>query len=69
MLASAINDTPDTELPAAADHIRAAQEFAARTGDTDLFMTAFGPLDVEFHSHTVELEADEPTSQRSKATR
>lgn len=28
--------------------------------ETDLYMTALGPLKVEIHSNTVELEADDP---------
>ncbi|MFE9327058.1 helix-turn-helix domain-containing protein [Nocardia sp. NPDC052278] len=59
-LTGAINDARTLNYAAAADHVRAAHEFAARTGETDLYMTAFGPLNVEIHSHAVELEAGDP---------
>lgn len=59
-LAGAINEARKLDYSAAADHVRAAREFATRTGETDLYMTAFGPLNVEIHAHAVELEAGDP---------
>ncbi|WP_028479759.1 helix-turn-helix domain-containing protein [Nocardia sp. CNY236] len=59
-LAGAINDARQLDYSSAVGHIDAARELAARTGETDLYMTAFGPLNVEIHSHAVELEAGDP---------
>ncbi len=59
-LAGAINEARKLDYSAATDHVRAARELAARTGETDLYMTAFGPLNVEIHAHAIELEAGDP---------
>lgn len=59
-LAGAINEARKLNYSGAVDHVEAARELASRTGETDLYMTAFGPLNVEIHSHAVELEAGDP---------
>lgn len=59
-LAGAINEARKLNHPGAVEHVRAAREMAARTGETDLYMTAFGPLNVEIHAHAIELEAGDP---------
>ncbi|NEW37462.1 helix-turn-helix transcriptional regulator [Nocardia cyriacigeorgica] len=59
-LAGAINEARKLDYPAATGHIQAAREFATMTGETDMYMTAFGPLNVEIHAHAVELEAGDP---------
>jgi transcriptional regulator with XRE-family HTH domain len=59
-LAGAINEARKLDYSAATDHIQAARKLATRTGETDLYMTAFGPLNVEIHAHAVELEAGDP---------
>ncbi|MEV0436006.1 helix-turn-helix transcriptional regulator [Nocardia sp. NPDC050413] len=59
-LAGAINDARQLDYPGATSHIDAARELAAHTGETDLYMTAFGPLNVDIHAHAVELEAGDP---------
>ncbi|MFD7844189.1 helix-turn-helix domain-containing protein [Nocardia sp. NPDC059764] len=59
-LAGAINQARQLDHPGAADHIRAAREMAAHTGETDLYLTAFGPLNVEIHAHAIELESGDP---------
>lgn len=59
-LAGAINEARKLNYSGAVDHVEAARELAGRTGETDLYMTAFGPLNVEIHSHAVELEAGDP---------
>ncbi|WP_433598473.1 hypothetical protein ACQPXH_22295 [Nocardia sp. CA-135953] len=37
-----------------------------RTGESDLSTTVYAPLEVEIHSHTVELEADDPNKAASE---
>ena len=59
-LAAAVNEARKLNHSGAVDHIQAAREFASRTGETDLYMTAFGPLNVEIHAHAVELESGDP---------
>lgn len=59
-LAGAINEARKLDYVSALDHIEAAREVAALTGETDLYMTAFGPLNVEIHAHAIELEAGDP---------
>ncbi|MGW4633677.1 helix-turn-helix domain-containing protein [Nocardia sp. NPDC004415] len=59
-LAGAINDARKLDYAGAVAHVDAARELAARTGETDLYMTAFGPLNVDIHAHAVELEAGDP---------
>ncbi len=59
-LAGAINEARSLNYARALDHIGAARELAAHTGETDLYMTAFGPLNVDIHAHAVELEAGDP---------
>ncbi|MFE2999811.1 hypothetical protein ACFXG4_33020 [Nocardia sp. NPDC059246] len=59
-LAGAINDARKLSCSGAMEHITAASEFAARTGETDLYMTSFGPLNVQFHRHAIELESGDP---------
>ncbi|MFX0579707.1 helix-turn-helix domain-containing protein [Nocardia nepalensis] len=59
-LAGAINAARKLNYPNAIAHIDAAREFAGQTGETDLYMTAFGPLNVEIHAHAIELEAGDP---------
>jgi len=59
-LAGAINEARQLNYSGAMDHMGAAREFAARTGETDLYLTAFGPLNVEIHRPAVELEAGDP---------
>ncbi|MEV6061024.1 helix-turn-helix transcriptional regulator [Nocardia asteroides] len=59
-LAAAINEARKLNYAGASDHVETARELAARTGETDLYMTAFGPLNVEIHAHAIELEAGDP---------
>ncbi|MGS2808155.1 helix-turn-helix domain-containing protein [Nocardia sp. MW-W600-9] len=59
-LAGAINEARKLNYSGAVSHVDAARELAGRTGETDLYMTAFGPLNVEIHSHAVELESGDP---------
>ncbi|MBF6213831.1 helix-turn-helix transcriptional regulator [Nocardia puris] len=59
-LAGAINDARTLDYSGAVAHVDAARELAEHTGETDLYMTAFGPLNVEIHAHAVELEAGDP---------
>ncbi|SNY78247.1 Helix-turn-helix domain-containing protein [Nocardia amikacinitolerans] len=59
-LAGAINEARKLDYPNAMAHLQAAGEFASRTGETDLYMTAFGPLNVNIHAHAIELEAGDP---------
>ncbi|MFF5031359.1 helix-turn-helix domain-containing protein [Nocardia salmonicida] len=59
-LAGAINEARKLNYSGAVSHVEAARELADRTGETDLYMTAFGPLNVEIHSHAVELESGDP---------
>ncbi|MFF0542089.1 helix-turn-helix domain-containing protein [Nocardia thailandica] len=59
-LAGAINDARKLDYAGAVAHVDAARELAAHTGETDLYMTAFGPLNVDIHAHAVELEAGDP---------
>ncbi|WP_306363362.1 helix-turn-helix domain-containing protein [Nocardia sp. CC227C] len=59
-LAGAINEARKLNYPGAVDHIEAARDMAAHTGETDLYMTAFGPLNVEIHAHAIELESGDP---------
>ncbi|MEV5838994.1 helix-turn-helix transcriptional regulator [Nocardia sp. NPDC052112] len=59
-LAGAINQARTLDYAGALDHVMAARDYARRTGETDLYMTAFGPLNVEIHSHAIELEAGDP---------
>ncbi|MFE7743398.1 helix-turn-helix domain-containing protein [Nocardia sp. NPDC057455] len=59
-LAAAVNEARKLNYPAATDHIAAAGEIGQRTGETDLYMTAFGPLNVEIHAHAIEMEAGDP---------
>ncbi|MEV0296636.1 helix-turn-helix transcriptional regulator [Nocardia sp. NPDC050710] len=56
-LAGAINEARKLNYQGALEHVRAAREFTAHTGETDLYMTAFGPLNVDIHAHAIELEA------------
>lgn len=60
-LAGAINEARKLNYPNAMDHAQAARAFAEQTGETDLYMTAFGPLNVEIHAHAIELEAGDPS--------
>ncbi|WP_157172329.1 hypothetical protein [Nocardia pneumoniae] len=59
-LAGAINEARKLNFTNAVAHVDAAREIADRTGETDLYMTAFGPLNVEIHAHAIELEAGDP---------
>ncbi|WP_040793080.1 helix-turn-helix domain-containing protein [Nocardia paucivorans] len=59
-LAAAVNDARKLNYSGASDHIGAAREIASRTGETDLYLVDFGPLNTEIHSHAVELEAGDP---------
>ncbi|MGW4369237.1 helix-turn-helix domain-containing protein [Nocardia takedensis] len=59
-LAAAVNEARDLNYSRAVDHIEAARETGVRTGETDLYMTSFGPLNVEIHSHAIEMEAGDP---------
>ncbi|MEU0500082.1 helix-turn-helix transcriptional regulator [Nocardia sp. NPDC005998] len=59
-LAGAINQARTLDYAGALDHVTAARDYARHTGETDLYMTAFGPLNVEIHSHAIELEAGDP---------
>ncbi|WP_067479862.1 helix-turn-helix domain-containing protein [Nocardia amamiensis] len=59
-LAGAINEARKLNYRNAAAHVDAAREIADQTGETDLYMTAFGPLNVEIHAHAIELEAGDP---------
>ncbi|WP_433205600.1 helix-turn-helix domain-containing protein [Nocardia sp. CA-107356] len=59
-LAGAINEARKLNHAAAVDHVQAAREYASRTGETDLYMTAFGPLNVDIHAHAIELESGDP---------
>lgn len=59
-LAGAVNEARKLNYPRAVDHIDAARDIATRTGETDLYMTAFGPLNVEIHAHAIELESGDP---------
>ncbi|MGI5222283.1 helix-turn-helix domain-containing protein [Nocardia sp. CA-290969] len=59
-LAGAVNEARKLNYSAAADHIEAAREMAGRTGETDDYMTAFGPLNVDIHQHAIEMEAGDP---------
>ncbi|MBF6227795.1 helix-turn-helix transcriptional regulator [Nocardia abscessus] len=59
-LAGAVNEARKLNHAAAVDHIAAAREIAARTGETDMYMVDFGPLNTEIHSHAIELESGDP---------
>ncbi|MFC9993737.1 helix-turn-helix domain-containing protein [Nocardia sp. NPDC127526] len=59
-LAGAINEARKLNYPNASAHIQAARELATHTGETDIYMTAFGPLNVEIHAHAIELESGDP---------
>ncbi|WP_157224032.1 hypothetical protein [Nocardia paucivorans] len=59
-LAATVNDARKLNYTGASDHIEAAREIAARTGETDLHLVDFGPLNTGIHSHAVELEAGDP---------
>jgi transcriptional regulator with XRE-family HTH domain len=59
-LAAAVNEARKLNYSGAVDHLRVAREFATRTGETDLYMTAFGPLNVEIHAHAIEVESGDP---------
>ncbi|WP_280383384.1 helix-turn-helix domain-containing protein [Nocardia wallacei] len=59
-LAACINEARKLNYTNAIAHVDAAQEYAERTGETDLYMTSFGPLNVQFHRHAIELEAGDP---------
>ncbi|WP_280387923.1 helix-turn-helix domain-containing protein [Nocardia wallacei] len=59
-LAGSINEARKLNYPNAIGHIDAARELAAQTGETDAYMTAFGPLNVEIHAHAIELESGDP---------
>ncbi|WP_278262723.1 helix-turn-helix transcriptional regulator [Nocardia sp. AG03] len=59
-LAGAINDARKLDYSGAVAHVDAARELAAHTGETDMYMTAFGPLNVDIHAHAIELEAGDP---------
>ncbi|MFE3059487.1 helix-turn-helix domain-containing protein [Nocardia sp. NPDC059239] len=59
-LTGAINSARKLDYAGAVDHVTAAREFASRTGETDDYMTSFGPLNVEIHAHAIELEAGDP---------
>ncbi|APE35907.1 hypothetical protein BOX37_20375 [Nocardia mangyaensis] len=59
-LAGAINDARQLDYSGAVAHVDAARDLAAHTGETDLYMTAFGPLNVDIHAHAIELEAGDP---------
>lgn len=59
-LAGAINEARQLNYSGALDHVNAAREFSTHTGETDLYMTAFGPLNVEIHAHAIELESGDP---------
>ncbi|GAB0108570.1 hypothetical protein JMUB6875_75950 [Nocardia sp. JMUB6875] len=59
-LVGAVNQARRLDYSGAMDHIEAARGLAARTGETDEYVTAFGPVNVEIHAHAVELEAGDP---------
>lgn len=59
-LAGAVNEARSLNYSGAMAHIDAARVLAARTGETDLYMTAFGPMNVEIHAHAIELESGDP---------
>lgn len=59
-LAAAVNEARKLNYSGAVDHIGAAREIASHTGQTDLYMTAFSPLNVDIHAHAIELEAGDP---------
>lgn len=59
-LAGAVNEARKLNYSGAVDHIEAARETSTRTGETDLYMTAFGPLNVDIHAHAIEMEAGDP---------
>ncbi|MVU83473.1 helix-turn-helix domain-containing protein [Nocardia sp. ET3-3] len=59
-LAGAINEARKLNYPNAIDHIQAARDLANQTGETDIYMTAFGPLNVDIHAHAIELESGDP---------
>jgi transcriptional regulator with XRE-family HTH domain len=59
-LAAAVNEARKLNYTNAMDHIDAAADIARRTGETDSYMTAFGPLNVRIHRHAIELEAGDP---------
>ncbi|WP_435592666.1 helix-turn-helix domain-containing protein [Nocardia sp. bgisy118] len=59
-LAGAINEARKLNYPNATAHVQAARELARHTGETDLYMTSFGPLNVDIHAHAIELEAGDP---------
>ncbi len=59
-LAGAVNEARSLNYAAAMNHIDSARALALRTGETDLYMTAFGPLNVEIHAHAIELESGDP---------
>ncbi|MBF6446018.1 hypothetical protein IU434_28895 [Nocardia farcinica] len=55
-----MNEARKLNYSGAVDHIAAAREVGARTGETDMYMTAFGPLNVDIHAHAIEMEAGDP---------
>ncbi|MBF6355406.1 helix-turn-helix transcriptional regulator [Nocardia higoensis] len=59
-LAAAVNEARKLNYSGAVDHIGAAREIVSHTGQTDLYMTAFSPLNVDIHAHAIELEAGDP---------
>ncbi|MGV9665891.1 helix-turn-helix domain-containing protein [Nocardia niigatensis] len=59
-LAGAINEARKLNYSGALAHVAAARDLSEHTGETDLYMTAFGPLNVEIHAHAIELEAGDP---------
>ncbi|WP_330181659.1 helix-turn-helix domain-containing protein [Nocardia sp. NBC_01503] len=59
-LTAAINEARKLDYDGALAHVHQAREYATHTGETDIYMTAFGPLNVEIHTHAIELEAGDP---------
>ncbi|MEG8182906.1 helix-turn-helix domain-containing protein [Nocardia terpenica] len=59
-LVAAVNDARQLNHARADDHVQAAREFARQTGESDLYLTWFGPLNVEIHAHAIELESGDP---------
>ncbi|AHH21763.1 putative DNA-binding protein [Nocardia nova SH22a] len=68
-LAGAVNEARSLNYNGAMAHIESARELAARTGETDLYMTAFGPLNVEIHAHAIELESGDPNKAAVEGAR
>ncbi|WP_280376388.1 helix-turn-helix domain-containing protein [Nocardia wallacei] len=67
-LAACINEARKLNYANAVSHVDAAREYADRTGETDVYMTSFGPLNVEFHRHAIELESGDPHKAAREGT-